>query len=371
MSLSKILFVLHLPPPVHGASMMGKYIHDSRLVNESFDCRFINLSASANVDEVGKLSLRKVIFLLTNLWEVIGVVIRERPTLVYLTPTSGGWGFYRDFIMVKILLLLRVKLVMHFHNKASKEWVEKKWNLFLTKSFFKGVKIILLDELLYAERAPFISKNKVFFCPNGIPSVAPVECLVRLENSKVHFLFLSNMMEGKGVFVLLEACLVLMRSGLGFQCDFVGGWKDVSEVAFQSKIVEYGLQDQVKAHGAKYGDDKVHFLQKADVFIFPTHYQGETFGLVLLEAMDYSLPCISTDNGAIKTVIMDGESGYCIEQRNVAALAEKMTWMIEHPGERVAMGLNGKKRFGENFTLMHFETKIVSILSDCVKYSFA
>ena len=66
MSLNKILFVLHLPPPVHGASMMGKYIHDSPLVNHSFDCRFINLSASANVDEVGKLSLRKVIFLLTR-----------------------------------------------------------------------------------------------------------------------------------------------------------------------------------------------------------------------------------------------------------------------------------------------------------------
>jgi len=351
--------------------MMGKYIHDSPLVNHSFDCRFINLSASANVDEVGKLSLRKVIFLLTNMWGVVKAVLRDGPKLVYITPTSGGWGFYRDFIMVKILLLLRVKIVMHFHNKSSKEWVEKRGNLILTKSFFKGVRIILLDEILYPERAPFISKRKVFFCPNGIPSTAPPENLLRSENTKVHFLFLSNMMEGKGVFVLLETCLVLKRSGLNFQCDFVGGWKDVTDTEFNNKIIEYGLEDQVKAHGAKFGEDKVYFFQQADVFIFPTHYQGETFGLVLLEAMDYSLPCISTDNGAIKNVIRDGETGYCIEQRNAAALVEKMTWMIEHPEQRARMGLNGKKRFEENFTLTHFETQIVSILEDCVKNKFA
>ena len=29
-----ILFILHLPPPVHGAAMMGQYIHDSKVINE-------------------------------------------------------------------------------------------------------------------------------------------------------------------------------------------------------------------------------------------------------------------------------------------------------------------------------------------------
>ena len=29
----RILFIMHMPPPVHGAAMMGKYIHDSQIVN--------------------------------------------------------------------------------------------------------------------------------------------------------------------------------------------------------------------------------------------------------------------------------------------------------------------------------------------------
>ena len=45
----KILFIMHMPPPVHGAAMMGKYIHDSELVNEKFECHYINPSLSSSV----------------------------------------------------------------------------------------------------------------------------------------------------------------------------------------------------------------------------------------------------------------------------------------------------------------------------------
>ena len=41
----KILFVMHMPPPVHGAAMVGQFIHDSQLINSSFDCHYVNLAA--------------------------------------------------------------------------------------------------------------------------------------------------------------------------------------------------------------------------------------------------------------------------------------------------------------------------------------
>lgn len=55
---------MHMPPPVHGAAMVGQNIHDSKLINESFECRYINPSASTNVAEVGKFSLNKLFFLI-------------------------------------------------------------------------------------------------------------------------------------------------------------------------------------------------------------------------------------------------------------------------------------------------------------------
>ena len=68
---NKILFLLHLPPPIHGASMMGKHLKDSDYLKENFNCYFINMSASNKVDEVGKLSVRKMFFLITNLYNIL------------------------------------------------------------------------------------------------------------------------------------------------------------------------------------------------------------------------------------------------------------------------------------------------------------
>ena len=57
----KILFILHLPPPIHGAAMMGKYIQESELVNSSFDCFCINLATAGSLSDIGHISLKKLL----------------------------------------------------------------------------------------------------------------------------------------------------------------------------------------------------------------------------------------------------------------------------------------------------------------------
>ena len=49
-----ILFFLHLPPPVHGAAMMGEYIYNSKTINECFNCHYINLTTATNLQDIGK-----------------------------------------------------------------------------------------------------------------------------------------------------------------------------------------------------------------------------------------------------------------------------------------------------------------------------
>ncbi|MUH38095.1 glycosyltransferase [Zobellia amurskyensis] len=365
----RILFVMHLPPPIHGASMMGKYTHDSELLNTIFDCKYINLSASSNLEEVGHISIKKFIFMITNLKNVITTVIRFKPDICYVTPTSWGWAFYRDFLLIQLLKWTGVKIILHFHNKASKTWVSKYYNKILLKIFFKKVKIILLGKELYAEKAPFIDEDNVFYCPNGIPAAIKTKINLDKKSERTHFLFLSNMMEEKGIYILLKACSILKKRKYTFQCDFIGKWKDVTEVDFLQNIVSHNLEDNVTAHGPKYGSEKAIFFEHADVFVFPTYYQSETFGLVLLEAMDYSLPCLSTVNGAIPSVITEGVTGYCLPQKDVDALVDRMIWMIEHPNERKIMGEVGNRRFEEQFTLKKYEEHLIDIFCDLAQDS--
>ena len=96
----KILFIMHLPPPVHGASVMGQYIQQSHLINDKFNCIYINQSASKEIDDIGKFHIGKIFFLFKNLKKVIISIIKEKPDICYLTPSSWDYGFYRDWITV-------------------------------------------------------------------------------------------------------------------------------------------------------------------------------------------------------------------------------------------------------------------------------
>ena len=96
-----ILLILHLPPPIHGAAMMGKYIHDSQLINESFNCHYINLTTATNLTDIGKMSIRKLIQFIQLLHTICKEVKRLKPQLVYITPNAKGGAFYKDFIIVQ------------------------------------------------------------------------------------------------------------------------------------------------------------------------------------------------------------------------------------------------------------------------------
>ena len=57
----RVIFIAPFPPPVHGSAMISQYIKDSKLIGDSFNCDFVNLSTSRKMDEIGKRSLMKIV----------------------------------------------------------------------------------------------------------------------------------------------------------------------------------------------------------------------------------------------------------------------------------------------------------------------
>lgn len=220
---------------------------------------------------------------------------------------------------------------------------------------------------LYPDIQEYALKESIYYCPNGMPQTN----LDDYERTSVHtpytFLFLSNMIEAKGVVDLLKACAMLSQKGISYKCNFVGKWSNVTEERFNNLLKELGLNDNVRYLGAKYGNDKISVLKNADSLVFPTFYKGETFGLVLLEAMEYEMPCISTCVGGIPSVVNDGDTGLLVQPKDTKALADKMLWLIEHQEEGLLMGKKGRNRFLENFTLDIFEHRLLDILSAVIK----
>ena len=190
--------------------------------------------------------------------------------------------------------------------------------------------------------------------------------IVAAKNNQIpHLLFLSNLLINKGVFVLLDACKILKEKGYSFICKFVGGeTAEINAAYFKEEVKIRNLSKNVIYEGKKYEKEKQDYFGKADIFIFPTLY--ETFGLVLLEAMEYSLPCISTNEGGIPAIIEDGKTGYIVEKHSPEKIAEKIEYLMDHPEQCTAMGKAGKEKFLKEFTLAQFERRLSKILKECI-----
>ncbi|NEM97267.1 glycosyltransferase [Pontibacter burrus] len=365
---NKILFILHTPPPVNGAAMVGQFIKESEVINSTFDSDYINLTTSFSLDKIGKSGISKYLTVLQIQFKIIKALISRKYDLCYMSFTAKGAGFYKDLFVVAILKLFQQNIIYHFHNKGIAKSSKSRLNNILYRIAFRNTKSILLSPHLYHDVAGYVSEKDVYFCANGIPETESEKNLIKVTKHPCRLLFLSNMMEEKGVLVLLEACKLLKEKGLDFECHFVGAWSDVSEEMFTTTVQKYNIQENIFAHGKKYNEEKIAFLNQSDIFVFPTFYHNECFPLVLLEAMENGLPIISTPEGGIADIVVDGGTGFLVPQQSTEILVEKLSILIQEPDLRAKMGAAGRKRYKELFTLEKFEQKMAEILEDAIAH---
>jgi len=361
-SQKKILFLLHIPPPVHGSSIVGQNIKNSVLLNETFDCRYINLIASRKIKETGKISIIKIVRFIWVFTQLLWELLMHRPNIGYLALTATGAAFYKDVLLIALLRLFRIKRVYHLHNKGFSKY-QSKINKILYQFVFYDADVVLLSKYLYPDIQEYVPESRVHICPNGIADIVSDNKPHFLKNGDpVKILFLSNMIESKGVFVLLDACSILKKRGASFQCVFIGGEGNVTAFQFNEKVMQIDLSDHVRYIGEKYMEEKEQVFLNADIFAFPTYYCNECFPLVLLEAMSAGMPIVSTFEGGIPDIIEDGVTGFLVPQRNAELLADKLEVLIRNPLLREKMGRMGRKKYEEQFTLEHFEKNLIAIL---------
>ncbi len=361
---TKILFILHLPPPIHGAAVMGRYIKESTTVNESFDATYINLTASLEIQKIGRGSIGKIWIVCKIVVQVLRKLLRKRYDLCYMTLSTSGIGFYKDVLIIAITKLFNVRMVYHFHNKGIGNNGKTILNQKLKKFVFTKAKSILLSERLYSDIQKYVPPKNVYYCPNGTPDSKGSIAINtnKSEDDRFRFLFLSNLMPEKGMMVLLEACHRLVQQGCVFECHFVGAWSGMDKNFFYTEIGRLGLTEIVFVHGPKYGIEKSRFFTSSNAFVFPT--LNDVFGLVNIEAMQHGIPVIASSDGGIPDIIVDGETGFLVPRGDAQILSGKMKLLLNDPDRCRRMGLASRKRYEKYYTLEIFENRITDILTN-------
>ncbi|MBD1397608.1 glycosyltransferase family 4 protein [Pontibacter sp. JH31] len=362
---NKLLFIVQLPPPVHGASMMNKFVVESSLINNEYDLKVLPLKFVDRIDQIGSFSWKKAWLSIMFVYNLVLTLTKFKPNLVYYTIAPFGNAFLRDAFFVFIIKLFRSKILFHLHGKGIKNSIQKKpWMKTLYRQTFQKTSVIHLSQSLLYDLDPFISTlSNIFVVPNGIPEINDWEACTKVKHQdKVQIIYLSNLDTTKGVLVLFEALKILNSEHINFEANIIGNSSDITINNLKNLVKASKLNDKVKVVGPKYSYEKYQYLFNADIFVFPTYYENECFPLSILEAMQMGNAIISTNNGAIKEIVVEGENGFIVEQKNPVALSIKIKELINNRKLLNNMKSNNKKKYKDLYTLQNFEKSILECI---------
>ena len=123
---------------------------------------------------------------------------------------------------------------------------------------------------------------------------------------------------------------------------------------------ETGVKNNVIFTGFVRAELLPFYYKACDVFVLPS--VGEGFGIVFLEAMYFSKPCIGAKAGGVPEVVEDGKTGFLVEENDKNFLADKIIKLLKDENLRQTMGEAGKKRFEEEFSFDKFKERLKEVL---------
>lgn len=363
---SKILFILKVPPPKTGATLMNLLLYNNKKINSEYDTRYILVSYSNSIANMGEINVRKVFLFISTIIRLIYEVLRM-PDLVYLQLSPTGSAFFRDSIYILLLKLFRRKIILHLRGKGIRDRVQGNYFLrFYYRGIFKNTYVICLSNLLVDDisliydRSPLIVNN----CVNTMKGYKGKQ-YKEFKNRSIKLLFVSNLILSKGIIDFVEAIYLLKTMNCNIFGMIVGAEADMNHEDLKHLLIKYGIEDIVRYYyGALYNESKYQVYQKADIFIFPTY--SETWGNVVTEAMYFELPVITTREGSLPVIVSEDKTGVFVDSHSPQQIADAVIRISSDYQLYKQMANCARKRVLENYSVSKYEQNMISVFNNVI-----
>jgi glycosyltransferase involved in cell wall biosynthesis len=270
------------------------------------------------------------------------VVAKVKPEII-LVCDDGLKAFFLPKILGK-------KIPIIYERHVSK-LIEISENQSFTKGIFTKAKFFLMDisakdftqfiVLTEGNKNEWKSKN-VKVIPNPLPFF-PSE-ISALQNKRV--IAVGKQSYQKGFDRLLNAWALLGPEFQDWQLHIYG--KLDKSLGLEKQAQNLKIEDQVFFHPPEKKIEEKY--AESSIFVLSSRYEG--FGMVLIEAMSFGIPCVSFDcNYGPSDIIRNNEDGFLVENGNEKELAEKLQLLMKNETLRLQMGKKARenaKRFLPN-----------------------
>lgn len=168
-----------------------------------------------------------------------------------------------------------------------------------------------------------LSNKKSVVVYNGVDVVNEHRTKKSELDKKIQITFVGRLVEGKGVQLLIKAAKELVRE-YHIAIYIVGDGPYRGEL--ERLTDELNLTQFVEFVGQSRNIGE--YLNCSDIFVYPSIWQ-EVFGISLVEAMDYGVPCVGFNVGGIPEIIDDGHNGVLVNDISEKSLQDGIQRLIE------------------------------------------
>jgi len=354
------LVIGQLPPPIHGSNVMTDRFLNG-LVKIGFTVSIVEKKFSARQNEITKISIGKILKVPKIGLEIVIQILLKRPKFCFYFISVQPPAFYVDALFLFILRILKVDYILYLHGKGLSNLSKRSKGLkkyIVDGTLSRAFGGLVLGHRLKSDIDPFIPHNHLFVLPNAVPDIDSEKIRSRVK-SPIQILFLSNLIPSKGPMEFLKLAKIICKKVSNIIFVLAGPRRSER---FYSEIMDFirkeNLKDVVKVPGPIYGKEKEEFFQKSSIFVFPTYYDKETFGLVNIEAMQWGLPVITTNEGAIPEVVKHEINGYIVNPHDLEQLSGYTLKLIQNEELRTKMGKAGRDMYEKYFSVKAYERNL-------------
>lgn len=179
----------------------------------------------------------------------------------------------------------------------------------------------------------------------------------------IRLVSVARLVEKKGIEYAIRAVMRLGRSYRGVRYDIVGDGPLHGSLDRVLRSEE--TEAAIRFHGWKNQEEVAEFLDESDVLLAPsvTSSDGDQEGIpvVMMEAMALGLPIVTTAHSGIPELVQDGRSGFLVPERDVDALVDKLTYLLEHPEIWSSMGQAGRTFVEQHYNMEQLNDRLVEL----------
>ncbi len=290
------------------------------------------------------LALLVPFFLFAEFVSVLRLSRLLRPDVI-----NAHWIIPQGVVCVLANLFARKRLVLTVHggdvftfNHPLTVWL-KRWVL------RKADRVVVNSSVTRAKAQEIYPGGSFEVIPMGV-DLAAFEGSPRPVHTPLRVLFVGRLSEEKGVVDLLAALALLRRDGVSFHARIAGIGPQADELAAAAAE----LDSSVRFLGWVNHDDLAEQYAWADVFVGPSIESStgwvEALGVVFIEASASGLPVITTDTGGMRDVIVDGETGFIVNEKSPQQIADKLMLLVANPALGIGLGASGIAHVSAQFS---------------------